>query len=263
MAKSISVKKTATSAKKTAVKADVAATAKKSVKPTKNKETITPKMIFDIWLSGWKNMFKLQGRSSRLELWVFLLINSVLTSLIHLGCYYIASPNYLRSAYANGYGIEDIEMHIASANIVFYLVMIITVVPLISLLIRRLHDVGHLAWKKYLEPASMSMVSMWIMFLASLYIEEMRYNEGITELLAIIALALYTCFIISLYATGYYCLKFLITTLFYTGMEEANPYGKAVVYNTPYYENIALSLSCIYLLFISTTSLLYLIIFIM
>ena len=263
MVKSTSVKKTKPATAKTAVsKTEVSVAAKKSIKPTKIKETITAKTILDIWLNGWKKMFKLKGRSSRFELWVFTFINSILTFFIHLVCRYIASSNYLRSAYAKGYNIEEITNHITIANILFHLVTIIAILPLIGLLIRRMHDVGHLAWKKYLEPASMSMVSMWIMLLASLYIEDMQYNEGITEFLAIIALALYTCFIISLYATGFYGLKFLITTLFYTGTEDTNTYGKAPIYNTTYYENIALNISCIYLLFISTTSLLYLIIFI-
>lgn len=258
MVKNTSVKKPLKAETKVAAQE---AKEKKQIKSTKNTQSITPKVILDTWVSGWKKIFKLDGRSSRFELWVFLLINSILTSIIHIGCNYITSSNYLRTAYANGYSIEEIETHIIVSNTMFYAVMIIAIIPLLSMLIRRIHDVGFLAWKNYLEHTSMSMVTMLMLFLAAIYMEEMEY--GINSFLILVAIFVYVFFILSVYATGYHSLKFLITTLFYEGNEEQNKYGKAPAFNTPYYENIALNLSCIYLLFISTMFLLHMTLFLL
>lgn len=236
---------------------------KKSTRAISKKTTITPKkeqekkelfsplIMLKIWLDGWKKTFVLRGRSSRFELWIFVLINSILSIGMQLKCSYILSSRFLRDAKIHGYSLETIDTYITFAEIAFYLVILIPLFPLGSMLIRRMHDIGKLAWRNYLEPAFMGMVVLWALFLGILYI------DGWEEAYTWIVLAMGICFTTTLYAVGYYLLKFLIPTLFYQGNPETNPYGKSQ-YNTTAHEEIALKLSCLYFLFITTIGILYL-----
>ena len=223
------------------------ATPKKTQEP---KEIISPLIIIKLWLDGWKKTLKLRGRSSRFELWTFMLINSVLTMMLQLKCSYFLSSRFLQDAHSKGYSLETIDNYITFAQIAFYLIIIIPLFPLGSMLIRRMHDIGKLAWKNYLEPAFMGMVVLWALFLGIVYINNWE------EVYSWVVLAMGICFTTTLYAIGYYLLKFLIPTLFYQGDLEINRFGKPQ-YNTDKHEEIALKFSCIYFLFIGTICLLY------
>ncbi len=247
--KSTQPKKTVT--KKKTVKTtgkNVAAATKTIQEP---KEVISPLIMLKLWLEGWKKTFILRGRSSRFELWIFVLINSVLTTILQLKCSYILSSRFLVDAKSQGYSLEKIDSYISFAEIAFYLIIIIPLFPLGSMLVRRMHDIGKLAWKNYLEPAFMGMVVLWALFLGIIYINnwEDEYSW--------VVLAMGICFTTTLYAVGYYILKFLIPTLFYQGDAEINRFGKPQ-YNTERHEEIALKFSCFYFLFIGTICLLYL-----
>jgi len=231
---------------------------KSTPKKTEKNDIISPLIILKVWLDGWKKAFVLKGRSSRFELWIFMLVNSILTMGIQLQCSYVLSDRYLRSAHAQGYSLNMIENHIILAEIILYAVFIIPLFPLGSLMIRRMHDIGRLAWQNCLEPAFMSMVSMWVLLLSINYISDLSYTMNIPTIVSLIALFAYVCFIISIYALGYYGIKFLIMTMFYRGDEKANRYGTNE-YSSPAHEEWALNLSCLYFLFIGTIALLYLI----
>lgn len=238
--------------KKTAVKTSKKATpvkVKKDIAPVED-VVISPFIMLKLWFEGWKKTFRLHDRSSRFELWIFMLINSILTIGIQLKCSYYLSSRFLRVANADGLSLPTIENYITWAQTIFYLVIILPLFPLGSLLIRRMHDLGHLAWRNYLEPVFMGMVVLWILFLSLTYIADTNYVYT--------ALLLNVCFITILYAVGFYGLKFLIMTFFYRGDKEKNRYGEAH-YNTDEHEEWALNLSCFYFLFIFTISLLYLI----
>ena len=222
-----------------------------SLKKEEPKEIISPLIIIKLWLDGWKKTFKLRGRTSRFELWIFILVNSILSIGLQLKCSYVLSSRFLRDAKIKGYSLETIDNYVTFAEIAFYLVLLIPLFPLGSMLIRRMHDIGKLAWKNYLEPAFMGMVVLWALFLGILYINNWE------EAYSWVILAMGVCFTTTLYAVGYYILKFLIPTLFYQGDKETNAYGKSQ-YNTDEHENIALKFSCIYFLFIGTIGLLYL-----
>lgn len=239
-------------AKKAAVKpAKKAAPVKeKAVAVTAEDEIISPFIIIKLWLEGWKNTFKLHGRSSRFELWIFMLINSILTIGVQLKCSYYLSSRFLRVANAEGMSLQTIENYIVAAETIFYLIILLPLFPLGSLLIRRMHDLGHLAWHNYLEPIFMGMVLLWVLFLSLTYIADTNYVYT--------ALLLNVCFIAILYGVGFRCIKFLIMTFFYAGDKAKNRYGEAE-YNTDEHEEWALNLSCCYFLLILTISLLYLV----
>ncbi|MBS5833721.1 MAG: DUF805 domain-containing protein [Acetobacter sp.] len=199
--------------------------------------------------AGWKKTFTLRGRSSRFELWTFLLVNSVLTVIIQLKCSYILSPRFLRAANDMGYSLPKIENYILAAETLFYLVILLPLFPVGSLLIRRMHDLNRLAWRNYLEPVFMGVVvlSMINLTVASLANTDFAYTIMLLSI----------CFVTILYGVGFYGLKFLIMTLFYRGDAEKNNYGPAR-YNDDEHEERALNLSCWYFLFMGTVGLLYL-----
>ena len=246
--------KVSSSKSTTVKKRNTRQTIKKSAEPRfedqEKKEIFSPLIMLKIWLDGWKKTFVLRGRSSRFELWIFLLINSVLSIGLQLKCSYILSSRFLRDAKIRGLSLEAIDTYISTAEIAFYLVILIPLFPLGSMLIRRMHDLGKLAWKNYLEPAFMGMVVLWALFLGILYIESWD------AIYSWVVLAMSLCFTTTLYAVGYYLLKFLIPTMFYRGDTNINRYGRPQ-YNTAPHEEIALTFSCLYFLFIGTIAILY------
>lgn len=217
---------------------------------SKIKEELSAVTFLKVWLDGWKKSFVLRGRSSKFELWCFLLLNSIITVTIQLKCCYIMSSRFLVYAAQQSMDIVTIEKYITCAEIVFYLVFVVSLFPLGALLIRRMHDLGKLAWQDCLEPAFMGMVVVWVLFLTLCYLAETDY------IYTVILLA--TCFVTILYATAYYVLRFLVMTMFYKGDEGQNKYGLSK-YGTEEYDNLALDLSCFYFLFIFTVVMLALI----
>lgn len=214
---------------------------------TSKQETVNALTLIKIWLDGWKKTFVLKGRSSRFELWVFILLNSIITTIIQMKCLYFLSPQFLRDAAQKTMELSTIDNYIITAEVVLYLSFIISIFPLGSLLIRRMHDIGLLAWKNYLEQTFMSMIMVWLLFIAIDYASSTDYTNT--------SILLTVFFITFLYALGYYCLKFLIPTLFYKGDEKQNKYGPSH-YNTSTYEALALKFSCFYFLFITTLAVL-------
>ncbi len=219
-------------------------------KTTPQKSVLSPDNLFKIWFEGWKKTFVLRGRSSRFELWTFMLFNSLLMIAIQLKCSYILSPRFLRNANNMGFTIDKIENYIIVAEILFYIVMIVPLFPLGSMLIRRMHDLNRLAWHNYLEPVFMGVV---VLSMINIAISSLANTD-----LAYIAMFLSICFIVILYGVGFYGLKFLIMTMFYRGDKIKNNYGEPK-YTDEEHEEKALNLSCVYFLFIGTIGLLYLV----
>ena len=211
---------------------------------------LSPDNLLKIWFEGWKKTFVLRGRSSRFELWTFMLFNSLLMIAIQLKCSYILSPRFLREANNMGFTIDKIENYIIIAEILFYIVMVVPLFPLGSMLIRRMHDLNRLAWHNYLEPVFMGVVVLSMINIAIASLTNTDY--------AYIAMFLSVCFIAILYGVGFYSLKFLIMTMFYRGDKVKNKYGEPK-YTDEEHEEKALNLSCVYFLFIGTIGLLYLV----
>jgi uncharacterized membrane protein YhaH (DUF805 family) len=222
-------------------------TTKKSPKQTEEK--LDALMLIKIWVDGWKKTFTLQGRSSRFELWTFILLNSILAFIAQLRCSYIMSTRFLVDAHARGYSINEIENSIIIAEIIFYTATLIPLIPTATMLIRRMHDLGELAWKKYLEPIFMAFATIGILGYAQLSIN--------SEALAYLSMIISVCIITLLYSGMFYSTKFLVKTLFYIGDNKKNEYGKAM-YKDEMHEEHALNFICLYALFALTIGALYL-----
>lgn len=249
-------KKTQPTKQQESVKKSSVVTKKKTTVQTKPvTNTTTPSFsvfatnLLKTWIDGWKNTFNLSGRSSRFELWGFLLLNTMLMVIIQLRCAYVMSERYVLEATKRGMGLEILDRNIVTAEVFFYLTIFIPMFPLVSLLVRRLHDLGKVAWANYFEPLFMSVVVTNILFVALLEIEKTNY--------AYTMLCLGICFITMLYAAGFHGLKILTMTMFYRGQSTTNDFG-ASQFNDEEHEIQALNLSCIWFLFIITIGLLYL-----
>jgi uncharacterized membrane protein YhaH (DUF805 family) len=236
---------------------------KRAVKPTKEKvqkvsekkvasiPSITPDLLIKVWFDGWKKMFTLKGRSSLLELWTFLLFNTVLMLIVQMHCSYILSDSFLRSATLAGYSLNKIDTYVLWAQILFYIVLLVPLIPLLSLMVRRMHDLSKLAWKKYLEPLCMGATTLFILHLTLDDIENTSYVN--------LAMVLMVVYIATLYAVLFYGLKFVFTTMFFAGVEKDNDFGKKPLYNTEEHNALALNFTCLYTLIVLTISLLYIV----
>lgn len=222
-------------------------TTKKTLKNTN--ENLDALVLVKVWFEGWKKTFTLEGRSSRFELWTFILLNSILAIIAQLRCSYIMSERFIKDAYAQGYSIERIESNISIAEIVFAIATLLPLIPTFSMLIRRMHDLGELAWKKYLEPVAMASATIGVLGYALFSIPD----EDHAYLSMILSVFIITLF----YAALFYGVKFMIKTLFYTGDNKKNEYGKAQ-YKDVIHEEQALNFICLYALFALTIGLLYL-----
>lgn len=208
----------------------------------------TVDMFFTFYFKGWMDSFKLKGRTSRFELWIFMLVNALIMAFIQLKCCYMFSDKYLVDANALGLSINQIEYRIFWAEVAFYLSFFIPLVPIASMMIRRMHDIGKLAWNGYLEPVVKGFVVLSLLSYVDNMIDDIDYS-GIT-------LTLNVCYVTILYSIGYYSLKFLFSVMFYDGDKNDNEYGKAQ-YKEDCYLVYALKFSVFYFLFIGTMILFY------
>lgn len=253
MAKATTEKKTKTT-KKT-IKKTSTSTKSLTTKSTPQKEeentfsVLSPLTLVKLWFEGWKKTFNLSGRSSRFEFWSFLLLNTILMVIIQLKCSYYMSERFLVNATASGLNITQIEQYINIAEIIFYLTIFIPLFPIVSLIVRRMHDLDKLAWPNYFEPLFMGVVVMSLLLVALIELNNTTYEYT--------AMMLAICFITLLYSVGFYGLKILSMTMFYQGNPKENKFGQSQ-YNEVEYEEQALNLSCLYFLFITTIGILYL-----
>ena len=224
-------------------------TTKKSPKQTEEK--LDALMLIKIWVDGWKKTFTLQGRSSRFELWTFILLNSILAIIAQLRCSYIMSNRFLVDAHARGYSINEIENSIIVAEVVFTIATLLPLIPTFSMLIRRMHDLGELAWKKYLEPICMAAATIGVLGYTQINLSDESY--------AYLSMILSIFIITLLYSFLFYSTKFMIKALLYRGDTKKNEYGKAM-YKDEMHEEQALNFICLYVLFALTIGSLYLVI---
>lgn len=237
------------SLKRSGVKKTVSKTVKKKDVDILENKKITPDLFFKVFYEGWKNSFNLKGRTSRLELWCFLLVNTVLSVIVQLKSSYFLSSKFLIDANVLGYSIEKIDTYVGIAQVFYWGSFLLPLIPIFSMFVRRMHDLGKLAWYGYLEQVFMGVVVMCILMLAVEELENTNFE--------LLILFLSGCFVTFLYSVLYYSLKFLIVTLFYKGDEAKNEYGEAR-FTEKVYDEFALKLSIFYVLYVMTVGMLYL-----
>ncbi|MBR5154481.1 MAG: DUF805 domain-containing protein [Alphaproteobacteria bacterium] len=210
-------------------------------------ESFSADMFFKFFFEGWKKCFTLKGRASKIELWCFLLVNGVLATIVQLHASYFLSSSFLRRANMRGMALEQIDQYVSWAGILFWGSLLLPIFPIVALLVRRMHDLGKLAWHGYLEQVFMGGVVLNMLWVA---IEEL---DGTNLEYTILAMAV--CFVTIFYSVLYYGMKFLLTALFRDGDICDNEYGKAM-YVGKFYDELSLKFCVFLLLFLFTVGML-------
>ena len=184
------------------------AEAKKFIELKENnyKEESASISAWSSFVNGYKNIFNFKGRSSRYEFWSFMVIN-FLFCLILGGCIIALS----------GFMGELIT------GIVVILLGIIETIVYLSLVVRRIHDTNHSAWKGFFRPAICCIV---VYFCALLYLSFVINGKNIFELdnlllptgLSIVALSGVLAYI-------YYALKIFVVAGFIEEDAKENSFG--------------------------------------
>ncbi|WP_409455812.1 DUF805 domain-containing protein [Pantoea sp. CTOTU46764] len=95
------------------------------------------KIIVRCYISGWRNTFNYRGYATRKEFWVFILVN-----LIFLN-FYSALTGMLT---LTGSGIVDVLLFLSMGFSLQLLFISILIIPVMSLGVRRMHDIGRSGW---------------------------------------------------------------------------------------------------------------------
>ncbi|MCQ8228103.1 DUF805 domain-containing protein [Pantoea trifolii] len=93
--------------------------------------------IIRCYTGGWRNIFNYKGCASRKEFWGFILINLLALNL------YSAITGMLT---LTGNGIIDILLYLSMGFSLQLLFISILIIPVMSLGVRRMHDIGRSGW---------------------------------------------------------------------------------------------------------------------
>lgn len=83
------------------------------------------------YLEGFRNYFNFSGRARRKEYWIFTLVHSVIFWVI---------PMFV------AYFFQDSEIIVGIFGLLYLVFILGTIIPVISINVRRLHDIGKSGW---------------------------------------------------------------------------------------------------------------------
>lgn len=95
------------------------------------------KIIVRCYISGWRNTFNYRGYATRKEFLVFILVNLMFLN------FYSALTGMLT---LTGSGIVDVLLFLSMGFSLQLLFINILIIPVISLGVRRMHDIGRSGW---------------------------------------------------------------------------------------------------------------------
>lgn len=95
------------------------------------------KTIVRCYISGWRNTFNYRGCASRKDFWIFILVNLMILNL------YSAITGMLT---LTGSGIVDVLLFLSMGFSLQLLFICILIIPVMSLGVRRMHDIGRSGW---------------------------------------------------------------------------------------------------------------------
>ena len=131
---------------------------------------------FRTLLHMWKHIFDYRGRASRKEYWIPFLVHAgiMVAALMCLG----VSAVLREVSYSAGFSAGRwIAVFFAVAGVVLFLYLIISILPWISLTIRRLHDAGKSGWWTILLLV-VGIGTVILLFLCSLQTTSSALNRG-------------------------------------------------------------------------------------
>lgn len=93
--------------------------------------------IIKCYIGGWRNIFNYKGCASRKEFWVFILVNLMFFNL------YSTITGMLT---LTGSGLVDVLLFLSTVYSLQLLFISILIIPVMSLGVRRMHDIGWSGW---------------------------------------------------------------------------------------------------------------------
>lgn len=210
----------------------------KQLKEEAQKEECSHLSIWTAFVDGYKNIFTYKGRTSRYDYWAFMLANLVfclvfLGGLVALGN--VATPIVLGSTF----------LIFATVQLFVYL----------ALMVRRLHDTGHDAWKGFFAPMTYSALA----YLALSYILKYISFNDVSNSYVVFGLALSVFNLILALINSYYLIKTYIVASFIEEDKNANEFGlyrasdmnKTIFYASLYFVLTFVVIAVVNIMFIS------------
>ena len=176
----------------------------KQLKEEAQKEECSHLSIWTAFVAGYKNMFTYKARASRYDYWAFMLANFVfclvfLGGLVALGN--VATPIVLGST--------------------FLIFVAVQLFVYLALMVRRLHDTGHNAWKGFFAPMTYSALAYLTL---SYVLKYMSFNDA-SKSYVVFGLALSVFNLILALINSYYLIKTYIVASFIEEDKNANEFG--------------------------------------
>ena len=179
------------------------------------------KELFASWARAYKNMFKYKARTSRYENWAFMLINSIVSSVLFFIAIYSLTPAMIANNMTVG------KAFYAGFILLFLIAQLFVYTSLIT---RRLHDAGFSAWRGFFKPLIISTVAMFV--LTGLSDRYINLNISVADknyLLAMVSnIVLSVTNAVAILAWVYYSLKTLFVSFFYEEDKADTTYGVAM-----------------------------------
>jgi uncharacterized membrane protein YhaH (DUF805 family) len=175
--------------------------------------------LFGAWARAYKNILNFKGRTSRYEYWAYALFNMFFAFFVYTGLGIISENTIAKTgqpcAWCSGF----------SSFLMFVWLLIA-----VSLTVRRLHDCGYAAWKGFFRPMVAWCVVMFLLSVASSYMQigKADISSFVTRSIGLVA-------IIAFVAIIYYACKISIVSGFYEEEKADNAYG-APMYNDACYK---------------------------
>ncbi len=174
---------------------------------------------FRAFIDGYKNIFKYNARTSRYEYWAFLLLNAIFG---YLCSFVIAlSSAFISPAFA------------ITFTVIFNLVQILVY---LSLVVRRIHDIGEKAWKDFYAPLTYSAVAILFLAFGVNYLSQVVPTNSIGLILIVLLL------LVALLINVYYLVKIFVVASFIEEEKKENIYGLQKAYDL----NKTIRFMCLY-----------------
>ena len=178
--------------------------------------------LFSSWVRAYKNIFNFKGRTSRYETWGFMLLNFFFV-IAFLG----ALVGFIGALENGALAQSSLLLTEISLGILFIFILI-EAIAYLSLIVRRLHDVGQPAWKGNFRPVIiLSVLALLLGFGSFVIIQRLGDRLLSPDANIISGLSLYVVlFLFILLALGYYTFKLLLVVSFFEE-DDDNAYGVA------------------------------------
>ena len=201
------------------------------------------KDFFASWARAYKNIFKYKSRTSRYEAWAFMLLNSIVSSILFFAAIATLTPALIED------NVSTFNAFYAWFVLLFLLAQVFVY---LSLMVRRLHDTGFSAWKGFFRPLTYSTVATIVLSLLFAKYVNVGGNLTAENYLSthVTNLVLAVSTFVAVLTWMYYALKTFLVSFFYEENKNGTTYGVAM-YCSDCYKNMGIRYMVLYFIYSS------------